>query len=217
MGTQHLNSDSVRAEAARALSARWGFWEGYSHAKVLRILAREHSEHLRGAQLLAEDYTQIFGMKPARQVLQFGALTPLVPMQVDECGHKSCTRDALPGNGMCGRHGGSYMTEDERKHLVELVTQRLVGMSDRALGVLEEILDTGKSEKVRADIALAILDRAGAGPTTKLNVSVSQGADEATAELRANLERLSARLSQPEPGLGPVVEAELVEEPDADG
>lgn len=211
MAQQHNNSDPVRAAAARYIGDRWPFSNGYNHARVLKLLGSENSEYLHGARLLTEDYAETFGLEADEQFEHVGVIGPLVPVAREQCTHhyksgKLCDRDAVPGSGACGYHGGSWMNESERAEMVQRVSERLVDISDRAVGVLADLMDNARSEKVRHDAAVAILDRVGVGPVSKVELEITPAAEEAAAEIRGRLLKLAARN-------GDIVPGEIVEHP----
>lgn len=214
LAQQHLNSDPVRAEAARYVGERWPFTNGYHHAKVLKTLASEEDPHLHGMRLLTEDYAELFGLAPDEQFEHVGVVGPLVPVARERCGHtlksdKQCPRDAIPGAGFCGYHGGSWINETERAEMVGKISEKLVDLSSRAVTVLADLMDNARSEKVRLDAAAAILDRIGVGPINKLELSVTPQAEEAADQIRARVIQLAAsdgkRVDQDRPVAGEVL------------
>jgi hypothetical protein len=59
-----------------------------------------------------------------------------------------------------------------------MVADHLLGLSERAVGVIEDLLDHGRSEKVRLDAAVAVLDRVGVGPTSTLRLGAADVEDD---------------------------------------
>lgn len=199
LASQHLNTDERRAAAARYLAERFGFWEGYNHARALRMLGRENSEHLLGAQLLSDDYASQFQLDGKDRLAKTGLAGPLVPVDVVQCNWeyastKRCQRVAIPGAEKCGQHGGAWISEAERENLASSVMDRLVLLTDRAVGALEGLLDAG-SEKVRLEAALGILDRAGVGAAKKVDINITNEAEQEAEEVMSRLERLARELS----------------------
>lgn len=222
MAQQHNNSDPQRAEAARYIGQRWQYGPWYKHQKVLAALAGEESEHLRGARLLTDDFTDLFQVDVAEQLAGFqatGVISPLVPVSAQQCQHhyksgKMCTRDAVVGTDKCGYHGGSWMNEQERAEMVERISAKLVDISDRAVNVLAHLMDNAKSEKVRHDSAVAILDRIGVGPISKVELDITQSAEFQAKQMRDRLAKMRARQipSLPAGETAEVVDGEIVEE-----
>lgn len=205
LAQQHANSDPTRAEAARYVGERWGFTNGYHHIHVLRALAAEEDPHLHGLRLLTEDYAELFGLEPDEQFENVGVISPLVPVARERCGHmlksgKQCGRDAVPGAGLCGYHGGSWINETERAEMVSKVSERLVDLSLRSVAVLADLMDNARSEKVRHDAAVAIIDRIGLSPVQKVELGITSGAEEAADEVRGRLLRIAARNGLTVPG-----------------
>lgn len=200
LAQQHNNSDPVRAEAARYIAERWQFGPWYNHRKVLSTLQAEGSDHLHGARLLTQDFVDLFDVEPAAQLREhnLGVVSPLVPVGREQCTHhyrsgKQCSKDAIPGTSLCGNHGGSWITDEERAEVVQKVSARLVDISERAVVVLADLLDNAKSEKVRYDAAVAILDRVGVGPIQKLELSVTPEAERVASEVRARILELKRK------------------------
>lgn len=215
---QHNNTDPVRAAAVRHVGERWQFGPWYNHRKVLSTLQAEDSEHLHGIRLLTQDFVDFFSIEPTDQVREhgLGVVSPLVPVGREQCGHqyrsgKRCGRDAVPGAGLCGNHGGSWINENERAEIVEKVSAKMVDIADRAVATLADLMDNAKSEKVRGDAAIAILDRVGVGPIQKLELSVTPAAEDVARELRSRIYELKARNE------GEIVPGQVVPEPEAEG
>lgn len=230
MAGQHLNSHPECAAAARHVSERWGFNPYYNHAVALRSLQSEQSEHLNGLRLLTEQYADQFGISPTKQIKAYGAITPLIPLTREQCTHETspgrhCTRDAVPGTGVCGNHGGQWITDAERLEIVRQISGRLVDISDRAVRTLADLMDNAKSEMVRMQSAIAVLDRIGLSPVQQIELNVTNQAEEAAAQVLENLERIGAQLENRRrvesqilatEGEEDAVEAEVIESPDAE-
>lgn len=198
LAQQHNNSDPIRSSAARSVGERWPFTNGYNHTRVLKILAAEEDPHLTGLRLLTEDYADQFGLSSTEQFEHVGVISPLVPVASEPCGHiyksgKGCGRDSIPGAGKCGWHGGSWINESERADMVAKVSEKLVDLSVRSVTVLAELMDGAKSEKVRYDAAVAILDRIGISPVNKVELSLTPKAEDAAEEIRARVLQLATK------------------------
>lgn len=217
LSTQRDNLEEERREAARHITSRWNVTDPwFSLAKTLRNLERENSPYLRGAQALADDYVQTFGEEALPEM---GSLGPFVPYEVVSCG--KCRREAVPGSEFCGRHGGQFLTASDAKAISQHTTARIIGATDKAVRVLEEIMDEGKSEMVRLQAAMALLDRAGIGPSSKLEIDLGSASEDAARVLRERLSimkethervgEIEAIRSEAKEG-EEVTEAEIVEE-----
>lgn len=192
MGRQHLNADPMRAAAAIHVKSRWDLGPWYRNNEALRALEGENSEHAQGLRLLTQDYAEQFDKSARDQMAErLGAISPLVQVFREQC--SKCTADALPGAGVCSKHGGSWITEEERANVSAAIQERLVGLSVRAVSVLDDLMTNAKSEKVRYDAAVAILDRSGLGAVQKVEVSVTETAESAASEIRGRLISLQER------------------------
>lgn len=212
LAQQHNNADPLRAEAVRHVGERWQFGPWYNHRKVMSTLQAEESEHLHGMRLLQQDFVEFFDIEPEGQIREhgLGVVSPLIPVGREQCTHtyrsgRRCRRDAVPGAGMCGDHGGSWISETERAEMVEKISQRLVDIGDRAIATMADLMDNAKSEKVRGDMAIAILDRIGVGPINKVELSVTPEAERVAHEVRARILELK---KSNETIIGEVVEGE---------
>lgn len=208
MGSQHHHTDPVCRAAAEHIRDRWGFSEFYNHARVIRALTSEESEHAVGARRLADEYAGLFGISDDDRQAVSGVRKAWFPFGPELCEH--CSREAIPGTGVCARHGGQWITEEDRVAASRAVTERMEMLSSRAVRVVEDLLDHGRSEKVRLEAALAVLDRVGMGAASTLHIDTGDGPDPADL-IRARLDRLSSA----------IVDGEIViepgDEPDADG
>jgi hypothetical protein len=214
MATQITNTEAARAEAAAHISGRWALTSWYSHDKVLRALEKEGSEHLHGARLLGADYAEQFKLSAVAAHQNGATILPFAPPG-ERCAEPKangslCMREAVPGAGRCGRHGGTWLTEDERRATAEAVTDQILEASAAALRVLTELLDNGVSEKVRLDAALAILDRSKPPSTTKIELEITQQGAQAAAEIEARLVALAENLAAADEV---VIEAEASDAP----
>lgn len=212
MAQQVFNIDPVRRAAAAEIQTRWGFGRDYSHARAIRILTRENSESLVGAKLLADDFVTQFGLTGDKITAISGVAGHWFPTAVEYCSHmqgsRACTREAIPGTGLCARHGGQWMTEQDREHLSREIFERLNGLTSMALRVIEDLLDHGRSEKVRLDAAIAVLDRTGMGPSATLHVESDGHA--ASDMITDRLNRLAAAAAAQTDE--DIIDAELVDD-----
>lgn len=215
------HSNPVRAAAARHVKDRWNI--AYCpFGRIDRALAKEESPYLIGFRELLDEYRILYNIEDsddsfARETGVGGKLLPFAPEVCEDC-----TRDAVPGTGKCGRHGGQWISEKDRTDLSRRLHDRLLVMSESALQVLQDILDNEKSGHVRVQAAALVLDRAGFGANVNVNhtgsVSIEAG-DEAMDALRGRLAQLAINvkyhdeiLAAESDGLGDVVDAEVVSE-----
>lgn len=215
--SQVAHSDPARAAAARHVRERWDI--AVKPFRVIdRSLAAEESPHLLAFRLLLDEYRTAYDIGAdddfAREVGTDGLLVPFAP---EIC--QSCNREAIPGTGACGRHGGQWITPKDMADISRRIHDKLVTMSETALRVLQDLMDNGRSEQVRMMAATSILDRAGIGPHMNVNHSGSvevTDMDAAAIELRGRLDRLAGNIVDKaaiaDQIAGIVVDAEVVEE-----
>jgi hypothetical protein len=216
---QVTNTDPVRAAAAEHIVGRWVTSPWYSHAQVLRALTRERNPHLLGAQLLGTDYADLFGGRAGSLIERGAAVLPFAPMPPVTCRHtyrsgRACLREAVPGTDVCGRHGGAWLTEDERRAVAAEIQDMILESAAAALRVVTDLMDNGRSEKVRLDAAVVVLDRAGIGPSSKVTLEVTENGQQAADEIRERLAALARRGELAHRSDEVVVEAEVVDRTD---
>lgn len=222
--TQIAHSDSARASAAAAVRERWDL-PTMRFSRIERALASEDSVHLVPFRMLLDEYRITFGIGEddedfARETGMSGLLVPFGPEQCEDC-----TRDAVPGTGKCGRHGGQWISPEDQANISHYIHDKLLVMSESALRVLQDLMDNGRSEQVRMMAATSVLDRAGVGPHMNIRhsgeVSLS-ASDQAAHELRVRLDRLAENAREKQAllersqreleGGGEIVDAEVVED-----
>lgn len=225
---QHAHTNPDRASAALHCRDRWNL--AYMRFSAIdRALAKEDSEHLNGFRELMDEYRLIFGIEDGDDdfARQTGVGGRMVPVSVERC--EKCKREALPGTGLCGRHGGQWISEKDMADMSRLLRERALTMSMGALRVLQDLMDNAKSEQVRSQTAIAILDRVGLGAHVNVNHSGNvtiESSDEAriVLEKRLNTLAINARkqteISQVEhsavvDGLADIIDAEVIPEPEA--
>lgn len=106
---------------------------------------------------------------------------------------EQCGRWSIRGGLHCVRHGGQL--PNYAKHaeaVVEAGKLRLVGDTDHAIDVLEDLMDNSSSDAVRAKVALEVLDRAGIRGGVEVDVSVDDKRDPAEV-LRDRINTLRTR------------------------
>lgn len=224
---QHAHSIPERAAAALHCRDRWNL--AYMRFSAIdRALAKEDSEYLNGFRELMDEYRLIFGIEDGDDdfARQTGVGGKMLPVSVEKC--ERCKREALPGTGLCARHGGQWISEKDMADMSRLLRERALTMSMGALRVLQDLMDNAKSEQVRSQTAIAILDRVGLGAHVNVNHSGNvtiESSDEAMDAIQSRLDQLAfniqqkaeleARIDQSTAldGLGDIVDAELVPEP----
>lgn len=220
---QAAHSIPERAAAAKHVRERFNLAFSY-FSKIDRALAEEDSEHLIGFRELLDEYRVLFNIADdddefARQT---GVGGKMLPVGIERC--ERCKRESIPGTGLCARHGGQWISEKDVADISRRNHERILVLSGQALRALEDLLDNAKSEQVRMQTAMVILDRAGFGAHVNINHSGSvtvESRDEATTILQTRLATLAAnvaeraeleaRLAEAD-GLGDIVEAEVVAE-----
>jgi hypothetical protein len=114
-----------------------------------------------------------------------------------------CRRWSLRGTTVCVKHGGQL--KDVKQHaeaVVEGARLRLVGLSDDAIDVIEQLLDPQTSAQVRLKAATEVLDRAGVRggvdihQETQVTVNPSELLDQRLAQLRRRGAEARERLSE---------------------
>lgn len=220
---QAAHSIPGRAEAAKHVRDRYNL-AYVRFSKIDRDLAKEDSEHLIGFRELLDEYRALFNIADeddnfARQTGVGGKMLPFAPEICD-----SCKRDAVPGTGKCARHGGQWISEKDLADISRRLSQKIMVMSESALRVLEDLMDNGRSEQVRAQAAMSVLDRSGMGAhvnvnhTGQINITSSDEANAAIRErlitLAINVQKraeLEASLSTPVQNLGITPEHEIID------
>lgn len=227
----HHNQERQRA-AFEHIRGRWPITEYYNHARVLRILEREGNEHLTGAQLLADEYCEMWGVDEKSQVETIrSAAQQLVPADVDQCDYvdqtgRQCRRDAIPGSDLCSGHGGRWLTAEDIDYVSRTVRDSVVQASLTAMSTITDLMDNARSEKVRLDAAQAVMRYTGADPTARpageslvvlTGESTGRSHTDVSGEIARRLELVAerAQLTAAEMLESEVVEGELV--PDEDG
>lgn len=128
-----------------------------------------------------------------------------------------CRRWSIRGATNCVKHGGQIPNVREHAEaVVESARLRLIGNTDRAVDVLEELMDPQTSAQVRLKAATEVLDRAGVRggvdihQETQVTVNPSELLDQRLAQLRRRGAEARERLS--DVFSDDIVEAEVVNE-----
>jgi tRNA A37 N6-isopentenylltransferase MiaA len=152
-------------------------------------------------------------------------LSPQNPVKVIRCTEiarstgKQCGRWALRGTNVCQKHGGSLPhVKEHAAAVVEAARLRLIGMSDQAIDVIEDLSLNATAEQVRLKASTEILDRAGvrAGVEVDFSGQVDLTVETAADRTRRHLEETARRMAEArriqEAADEDVVDAEIVEE-----
>lgn len=93
---------------------------------------------------------------------------------------KQCNRWSIRGITVCAMHGGKRPNMQKKaESVVEAARMRLLGLSDQAVDVLEDLIQVGTNEAIRLKAAQDILDRNGIKGTIDVNVEVEHKTDPA--------------------------------------
>lgn len=148
--------------------------------------------------------------------------TPAEPVPVVRCtaikkNGERCARWSLRGATVCVSHGGRLPNiVDHANAVVEGARMRLIGLSDMAIDVLEDLAYNSNNEKIRLDAAKDILDRNGVKGAIEINMDV-QHTESAADRMKHRLEQIAARLetkneTDSAEEDGEVVDAEIVDD-----
>lgn len=90
---------------------------------------------------------------------------------------EQCKNKAILGGVVCGKHGGAKVeTQQNAQEIIKHARDRLVGISDSAVTVYEEILTpgSGANDSIRLKAASDVLDRVGikGGADVQVNIGV---------------------------------------------
>lgn len=114
-----------------------------------------------------------------------------------------CRKWSLRGTTKCVKHGGNLANVREHAEaVVESARLRLIGNTDRAVDVLEELMDPQTSAQVRLKAATEVLDRAGVRggidihQETEVTVNPSELLDQRLAQLRRRGAEARERLGE---------------------
>lgn len=120
-----------------------------------------------------------------------------------------CGRWSIRGAAYCLVHGGRLPTvKKAAAAAIETARMRLVGLTDDAVDVLEDLTRSGTADAIRLKAATEILDRAGVKGALDINIEVEHKIDASTT-IAEKLLQISKRSADPE-DLG-VIDAEVVD------
>lgn len=194
LGAQVNNLEPDRRDAARHVVSRFDItspW--FSLARTIRTLRREESPYLHGLLALADDFAEVF---PEDVLADTGMAGPFTPIDVRRC--TECRREAVPGADRCGRHGGQFLSTKDAERISQHTAARILEATDQAIRALTDILDHGKSEMVKSQVAFGLLDRAGIGPTQKIEVDISSAGQDAATLIAERLSGIEASMQRVE-------------------
>ena len=107
---------------------------------------------------------------------------------------EQCKRWSIRGHTKCIKHGGQLSNVQEyAAATVESARMRLVGLTDKAVDTLEELMDSATSEAVRLGAVKEIMDRGGVHGKTEVEVAVTDGRQSPADVLRDRLKKLRER------------------------
>lgn len=202
---QRHNPDPELAAAATYIAGEFALGPWYRHDRVVRQLQAESSPYHRGALRLYDRWMEKYPNARPEDAVTTGALpdrTLPVEVDVDEvmplCDTKDCTRPSFP-SGKCWFHGGAdaYLSDEERNRIAAHVADRITHGNERAMSVLLEILNNGKSEKVRADIAIKMLEFGGHAAVQTLRIVNDEDANSPARIVMERLNQLAAGHGDP--------------------
>lgn len=129
-----------------------------------------------------------------------------------------CARWSLRGATVCIKHGAQLAgVRAHAEAVVESARLRLIGNTDQAVDVLEQLMQPGTSENVRLKAAESVLDRSGirGGVDIHTETEVTVNPSELLAERLGQLKRRSAEARERLAdvfGDADIIEGELVED-----
>ena len=118
------------------------------------------------------------------------------------CGYRNhrgegCTKEALPGAGRCGAHGGLITDPEVRRSLLLVSFAKIIDGSMSAVEALLDVAENGRSEMARVQAAKEILDRAGVAQDQHVHIHRPEedlSEDDMLDELRNRLSIATNRL-----------------------
>jgi hypothetical protein len=122
---------------------------------------------------------------------------------------RQCAKPPIAGGVVCGTHGG------RSPFVLAKAQARLASFADPALTVLYDLLvKPGTSDSDRGRYALAILDRTGLSPTSRMEIGVESKPWEITMNhiIKDVPEGMVPILSIPQPTIEDIQDAEVVED-----
>lgn len=137
---------------------------------------------------------------------------PVVRCTTTKKDGKQCNRWSIRGITVCAMHGGKRPAMKKKADsVVEAARMRLLGLSDQAVDVLEDLIQVGTNEAIRLKAAQDILDRNGIKGTIDVNVEVEHKTDPALI-VSERLKKLSGAKMEPVEDEDDIVDAEVEDE-----
>lgn len=129
---------------------------------------------------------------------------------------KQCNRWSLRGSTVCYVHGGK-MPEVQKKAaaVVEAARLKLLGLSEEAVDVLDDLIKPGTPDAVRLKAAQDILDRAGLKGAVDVTLTVDHKVD-AGSLIAERLDRIAGKSTDDDNDDEDIVDAEVEDDEDVD-
>lgn len=123
-----------------------------------------------------------------------------------------CGRWSIRGAAYCLVHGGKLPNvKKAAAAVVDAARMRLIGLTDDAVDVLEDLTRPGTADAIRLKAATEILDRAGVKGALDINIEVEHKID-ASVTIAEKLLQISNRSSDDTESDTDVIDAEIVDD-----
>lgn len=124
---------------------------------------------------------------------------------------KQCNRWSIRGITVCAMHGGKRPAMKKKAEaVVEAARLKLLGLTDEAIDVLDDLIKPGTNDAIRLKAAQDILDRNGIKGTIDVNVEVEHSVNPA-AIVSERLNKLAGGKMVPLPESGDEEEDEILD------
>jgi hypothetical protein len=118
------------------------------------------------------------------------------------CGYRNhrgegCSKDAVPGAGRCGAHGGAITDPEVRRSFLLVAFAKVIDGSRVAVEALLDVAENGRSEMARVQAAKELLDRAGVQQDQHVHIHKPEedvSEDELLESIRGRLSETKNRL-----------------------
>lgn len=129
---------------------------------------------------------------------------------------KQCNRWSIRGITVCAMHGGKRPNmRKQADAVVEAARLKILGLTEEAVGVLDDLIKVGTNDAIRLKAAQDILDRAGIKGTIDVNVEVEHKTSPAEL-VTQRLQKLAGAeiepLAETADSADEVIEAEIEDE-----